>query len=80
MIRLLGREMSSTGEGSDEKKKKIKALMKSLLEEDNACYIVISCKQPSEEGKMEVEMNYEGDPDLVAYLLENAQNFVDLEE
>jgi len=46
----------------------------------NACTIVISCKEPSEDGKMQVEMTCEGDEILAAYLLENAQSFIPSEE
>lgn len=42
----------------------------------NACTIHISCKEPSEDGKMQVEMSYEGDEVLAAYLLENAQSIL----
>ncbi len=47
------------------------------LAEKSACYILITCGQPSEDGKMEVEMTYEGDASLAAYLIESAQGFLD---
>ncbi|NGX30937.1 MAG: hypothetical protein K940chlam8_00292 [Chlamydiae bacterium] len=40
-----------------------------------ACYVHITCSDPSEDGDMEVEMTYEGNEDLVAYLVENASQF-----
>ena len=40
-----------------------------------ACYVLITCSDPSEDGDMEVEMTYEGNEDLVAYLVENARQF-----
>lgn len=43
----------------------------------NACTICISCKEPSEDGKMQVEMTCEGDEVLAAYLLESAQSLLD---
>lgn len=43
----------------------------------NACYVLITCGEPTEDGRMHVEMNYEGDPVLAAYLLENAQSILD---
>lgn len=43
----------------------------------NACTIMISCNEPSEDGKMQVEMTCEGDEILAAYLLENAQSILD---
>ncbi|MDN3506885.1 MAG: hypothetical protein P0S96_06615 [Simkaniaceae bacterium] len=42
----------------------------------NACKIMISCGEPAEDGKMHVEMTCEGDEILAAYLLENAQSFL----
>lgn len=48
-----------------------------LEQENHACYILITCGQPKADGKMAVEMKYEGDPTLAAYLLESAQGFID---
>lgn len=45
--------------------------------EKNACYVLITCGEPNAEGKMDVEMTYEGEPLLAAYLLENAQSIID---
>lgn len=44
---------------------------------DKACYVLITCGEPSEDGKMQVEMTYEGDACLAAYLIESAQGFID---
>lgn len=48
-----------------------------LSKQKSACYILITCQEPSIDGKMHVEMTYEGDTDLAAYLLNSAQNFFD---
>ncbi len=48
------------------------------LREDHTCYILITCGKPSADGKMAVEMTYEGDPTLASYLLETAR--IDPEE
>lgn len=48
-----------------------------MLKEDQACCIMITCGQPSADGKMSIEMTYEGDPILASYLLENAQGFIE---
>ena len=45
---------------------------------ENVCYVLITCGVPSKDGKMEVEMTYQGDPVLAAYLVESAQNFIDI--
>jgi hypothetical protein len=47
------------------------------LTNKNACYILITCGRPSDEGKMEVEMTYEGEPSLAAYLIESAHHLLE---
>lgn len=47
------------------------------LANKNACYVLITCGMPSSEGKMEVEMTYEGDTSLAAYLIESAQGLLE---
>lgn len=42
-----------------------------------ACYVLITCTQPNADGKMEVELNYEGDESLAAFLIENANQVFD---
>ena len=51
--------------------------IKKTLQGQCACYVLITCSEPSKEGKMEVQMNYEGDEDLAAYLLANASQVFD---
>ncbi|MEL7431521.1 MAG: hypothetical protein AAGI90_03205 [Chlamydiota bacterium] len=46
--------------------------IKNSLRKEHACYVLITCKEPSEDGKMEVELSYEGDETLAAYLVESA--------
>jgi hypothetical protein len=50
------------------------------LSQENACYVLITCGQPSEDGVMQVEMVYEGDAFLAAYLIESAQGLLDNHE
>lgn len=50
------------------------------LNEKHAAYVLITCAEPSLDGKMQVELTYEGDPILASYLLENAQKFIDDDE
>ncbi len=45
--------------------------------ENCACYVLITCSEPNAEGNMEVEMNYQGDETLAAYLVENAVQIFD---
>jgi hypothetical protein len=49
--------------------------VKKLLAEDHSCYVLLTCTPPTTEGKMEVEMAYEGEDFLASYLIDNAQSF-----
>jgi hypothetical protein len=42
--------------------------------------VLITCGQPAADGKMQVEMIYEGDVSLAAYLIESAQGVLDNNE
>lgn len=42
----------------------------------NACSVLITCQEPEEDGKIRVEMMYEGDLCMAAYLLESAQGLL----
>ncbi len=54
-------------------------ILKKNLDGDFACVILITCTQPSAEGKMDVQLNFEGDDTLAAFLLENARAGFDTE-
>ena len=51
--------------------------VKRFLDENNAGYILLTCSEPSENGNMNVEMSFEGDDTLVAYLADSAQSILD---
>ncbi|HEX2582704.1 MAG TPA: hypothetical protein VHL30_01160, partial [Chlamydiales bacterium] len=51
--------------------------IKKTLGEKHACYVLITCSDPTKEGKMEVEMSYEGDEMLAAFLIDNASQVFD---
>lgn len=53
--------------------------IKSALAEKHASYVLITCDEPDHDGEMQVDMSYGGDPILVSYLLEGAQNVIDEE-
>ncbi len=57
--------------------KKSTVEIKKALSENNTCYVLITCSEATKDGKMKVEMTYEGDPILAAYLVESAQNIID---
>lgn len=54
-----------------------KQQIKKSLKDDCACYVLITCSNPSSDGKMEVEMCFEGEEDLAALLIENAAQAFD---
>lgn len=47
--------------------------VKMELAKKHACYVLITCDEPSDDGRMQVEMSYEGDATLAAYILQGAQ-------
>ena len=59
-------------------KKINKELRKDL--QKHACYVLITCDPPAEDGDMQVEMCYQGDSVLAAYLLKGAQSFLENQE
>jgi hypothetical protein len=55
------------------------AELRHALSENDACFVLITCGRPSQDGQMKVELSYGGDPVLAAYLVESAQNLIDKE-
>lgn len=47
-------------------------LIRETLGADCACYVLIACSEPSSDGHMNVEMQYEGDEALAAFLVDHA--------
>ena len=58
-------------------KRDIKSILKRKKEGKTICYVLLTCNEPNEEGKMEVEMNYEGERWLASYLIKSAQGVLD---
>lgn len=50
------------------------------LGKDSSCYVLITCDEPSSDGKMQVKMTRKGDPLLLSYLLEKAHTLMEQEE
>jgi hypothetical protein len=60
---------------------KIHEEVKKKLADKEMCYILITCSIPEDEnGKLDVEMSYDGEPALASYLLQGAQNFFEDQE
>lgn len=53
-----------------------KRIKETIGKKQNACYVLITCEEPKEDGRMQVEMTYEGDVCLAAYLVESAQGIL----
>jgi hypothetical protein len=51
-----------------------------MLAKENACYVLITCGEPAEDGKMQVEMTYEGDASLASFLVDSAQEIIGNQE
>lgn len=41
--------------------------------ENKGLFVEITCAPPSKDGKIQVEMKYEGDPFMLSYILKKAQ-------
>jgi len=71
LSRSLGDVLSSEGVMVEHIDKEIRK----QLAKKHACYVLVTCDQPTEEGKMNVEMSYDGDPALASFLLQGAQDY-----
>lgn len=49
-------------------------------EDSHACYVLITCDQPSEDGDMNVQMTVNGDSALAEMLLKHAQTIMEENE
>lgn len=47
------------------------------LDEKVAAYVLVTCGPSSEDGKIQVEMTYQGDPAVISYLLAKAKDSLD---
>jgi len=54
--------------------------VKKLLERDFEGYVLVTCRPATANGQMQVEMSYEGDPILAAYLMDGAQQYLEEED
>lgn len=60
-----------------QKNKSKNDLLDQEMMKGHACYVLITCGNPTEDGNMQVEMVYEGDKVLASYLVESAQGFLE---
>ncbi len=57
-------------------KRDIKTILKRKKSGRTVCYVLLTCSEPNNDGTMEVEMKYEGEPWLASYLIKSAQEVV----
>ena len=55
-------------------------LQRALEAKNSAGYVLITCSNPCSEGKMDVEMSYDGDRALIEYLLKGAEEHFSAED
>ncbi len=51
--------------------------IKQALGKSHACYVLITCNESTSPGEMAVQMDYEGDETLAAFLVDNASQIFD---
>jgi len=56
---------------------KIEDEIKKSLGDNCACYVLVTCTEPDKDGKMDVQMHYEGDEMLASFLIDNAAQVFD---
>ena len=56
------------------------AQLKNELEENCMGYVLITCAEPSEDGKIQIELSYGGDVTLALYLVDSAKHFFEVQE
>ena len=61
--------------GTLESKSSFHEQARTLLCEDHVGYVLVTCRKTKHAGKLEVEVSYDGDPDLACYLTEGAQSY-----
>jgi hypothetical protein len=54
----------------------ISRLKQALFDEEQS-FVLITCTKPSEKGEISVEMDCNGDPVLIEYLMKNAQTYLE---
>jgi len=68
----MGKGIVSINQKLQKSNQEVLAKLKESLGSKWACCVLITCTEPAKDGKMEVEMNFEGDETLAAFLVENA--------
>ncbi|MFA5250506.1 MAG: hypothetical protein WC371_03770 [Parachlamydiales bacterium] len=62
------------------KKRLLEKDLKDFLTRKYQAFVLVTCSEENDKGEMQVELSYDGDEDLVAYLLQGAAQVFDGEE
>lgn len=69
----MGKNITSLFKSIITNRKERQKKMGEILGKDINCYVLITCSNPNRNGKMNVDLIYEGDRELAAYLIQSAQ-------
>ncbi len=61
-------------------KKDLHERIKKMLTREYEGYVLVTCRPATNDGNMQVDMSYEGDPVLAAYLMDGAQRYLEEEQ
>ena len=64
----------------DLKKRFLEKDMQNFLAQKYEAFVLVTCSSANAQGDMQVELKYEGDEDLVSYLLQSASQVFEGEE
>jgi hypothetical protein len=57
-------------------KKSIRSFLKKKKKTRTICYVLITCSESTVDGKMDVEMKFEGDKYLASYMIDTASKIM----
>ena len=61
-------------------KRDVEKRIKDTLAKNHACYVLITCDEPTEDGRMQINLTYEGPATIASYMLQDAQYYIDEQE
>lgn len=62
------------------KKRQLEKDMQNFLANKHEAFVLVTCSSANEKGDMQVELKYDGDQDLISYLLQSASQIFEGEE
>ncbi len=57
-------------------KRGVDKAIKDRLAKNHLCFVLLTCNS-KQDGNIEAELTYDGDPVLASYMLQNAQSIID---